>query len=165
MIRAQCVHCGEIVGAAIKKENFSESEIAALPQWDDEQKGRHWGRFQEEWKKIEDGAHQQALAQFRKQYEAYRKTDAWKRRCELVMLRAQGICEGCRTSRATEVHHVSYEHCGEEFLFELVAICRPCHDRVHATGAVSYPRANAPRPESRIADQLPIGDVGESPPF
>jgi len=32
---------------------------------------------------------------------------------------------------ATEVHHLTYQHVGHEFLFELVAICRECHTRWH----------------------------------
>lgn len=47
------------------------------------------------------------------------------------MQRAAHVCEGCRTARATEVHHLTYEHCGDEFLWELVAICRSCHERYH----------------------------------
>lgn len=58
----------------------------------------------------------------------------WKTRRRLVMERAKGLCEGCRQADAAEVHHLSYEHLGNEFLFELVALCRDCHSRVHAKG-------------------------------
>ena len=43
----------------------------------------------------------------------------------------QGVCEACGEVRATEVHHLTYKHIGSEFLWELVAICRACHERYH----------------------------------
>jgi 5-methylcytosine-specific restriction endonuclease McrA len=30
------------------------------------------------------------------------------------------------------VHHLTYQNAGNEFLWELVAICRECHARYHA---------------------------------
>jgi 5-methylcytosine-specific restriction endonuclease McrA len=48
-----------------------------------------------------------------------------------VIERADGLCEGCRSAEAVHVHHLTYKHCGNEFLWELVAICRECHERVH----------------------------------
>jgi len=42
-----------------------------------------------------------------------------------------GVCEGCREQIATQVHHLTYEHVGHEFLWELVAICEDCHKRLH----------------------------------
>ena len=31
----------------------------------------------------------------------------------------------------TQCHHLTYENVGEEFLFELVALCSDCHERLH----------------------------------
>jgi hypothetical protein len=64
-------------------------------------------------------------------YAEYLQTNEWKERRRLVLERADGICEGCRQEPATEVHHTSYVHVGNEFLWELVAICRWCHARYH----------------------------------
>lgn len=61
----------------------------------------------------------------------YLKSPAWKARREKVMRRADGICEGCLVETATEVHHLTYKHVGDEFLWELRAICRSCHERLH----------------------------------
>ena len=47
------------------------------------------------------------------------------------MERAQGLCEGCRRRPATEVHHLTYEHVGDELLWELKAVCDHCHRRCH----------------------------------
>jgi cytochrome c553 len=65
-------------------------------------------------------------------YADYLKSEQWALRRDLVMERAGGRCEGCRLNPASEVHHRTYEHVTQEFLFELVALCGDCHDRIHA---------------------------------
>jgi 5-methylcytosine-specific restriction endonuclease McrA len=49
----------------------------------------------------------------------------------LVLQRANGHCEGCGQRKAVQVHHLTYEHVGQEFLWELRAVCSECHDRLH----------------------------------
>jgi hypothetical protein len=51
------------------------------------------------------------------------------------MKRENGVCQGCLTNQAEEVHHLSYAHVRNEFAFELVALCHACHRRYHATEA------------------------------
>lgn len=76
----------------------------------------------------------------RELYAGYLRSEEWASRREKVMQRAGGFCEGCRAQAATEVHHLTYEHVTQEFLFELVAICGDCHARYH--GAPSRPKPN-----------------------
>lgn len=64
-------------------------------------------------------------------YNQYLTTAQWKAKRALVMERAGGICEGCRTRKAVQVHHLTYEHVGDELLFELVALCGACHQKIH----------------------------------
>lgn len=64
-------------------------------------------------------------------YEAHLNSDKWRDIRGRVMERAQGICEGCRRGRAAQVHHLTYLHLGDEFLWELVAVCLDCHKRAH----------------------------------
>ena len=64
-------------------------------------------------------------------YAEYLSTDDWKKKARLVHIRAGHICEGCRINPSEEVHHLTYRHVRKEFLFELVALCGPCHDRWH----------------------------------
>ena len=67
----------------------------------------------------------------RETYNKYLSSDVWKRRREKVILRAGGVCEGCLTAPASEVHHLTYRNIYREFAFELVALCRSCHARAH----------------------------------
>jgi hypothetical protein len=64
-------------------------------------------------------------------YDKYLLSGDWSHKRELVLQRAKGICEGCGCSTATQVHHLTYNNVGYEFLFELVAICGSCHARLH----------------------------------
>lgn len=68
---------------------------------------------------------------FKREYDIYLKTPGWRARRAKVMKRANGICEGCLERQATQVHHLTYGHVFEEFMFELVAVCDECHARVH----------------------------------
>jgi hypothetical protein len=71
----------------------------------------------------------------RETYDDYLRSPAWKRRAAKVMDRANNRCEGCLTNAADEVHHLTYSHMGNEFAFQLVALCEPCHRRYHARSA------------------------------
>jgi hypothetical protein len=65
-------------------------------------------------------------------YDHYLKSEAWKRTRALVLHRANYRCEGCGIRDATEAHHTTYAHLGNEFLWELKAVCEFCHQRFHA---------------------------------
>lgn len=67
-------------------------------------------------------------------WEAYRQyltTPIWREKRRRVIQRAGGICEGCGSARATQVHHLTYKRVGREMLFDLVAICEDCHHSLH----------------------------------
>ena len=49
-----------------------------------------------------------------------------------VFVRAHGLCEDCKTARATDPHHVVFRsHGGDDSEENLRALCRPCHDARH----------------------------------
>ena len=58
-----------------------------------------------------------------------------KWRIWLDALRDDGKCKailsGCLRS-ANQVHHLSYQHVGNEPLFELISVCSACHDKITA---------------------------------
>lgn len=70
-------------------------------------------------------------AQWWRDYDAYLQSPEWAERRRRVLRRAGGICEGCLTNRATQVHHLTYARVRAEMLFDLVAICGDCHERIH----------------------------------
>lgn len=40
-------------------------------------------------------------------------------------------CAGCK-GRPTQIHHRTYKRLGQEWLNDLVAVCRDCHVAIHA---------------------------------
>jgi 5-methylcytosine-specific restriction endonuclease McrA len=77
---------------------------------------------------------------WRSAYEKYLQTPTWLEKRRLVMRRARSLCEGCGVLNAIQVHHLSYprgvvpgspEWIKAEKLFDLVALCRSCHEDMH----------------------------------
>lgn len=137
----QCLDCGERVGqSAIKKADVIRlrGPLEFILPFDDLARQQAQDRKREMWRaaadaKRRDIARQRAKedAQFAAWYAEYLNSSEWKRKRAKVMQRAGGICEGCMEARATDVHHLTYKHVGDELLFELAALCRSCHDRAH----------------------------------
>ena len=132
----QCPKCGVSVGGAVKKA----PEHASVPAFDEAIALEFEAQKQTAYREIL--ARHLALqltgkAEHQKEYAAYRETPEWGAKRGKVLERAQGLCEGCRESPAVEVRPLTYDHIYDEFLFELAAVCRSCHERLHGKdGAV-----------------------------
>jgi hypothetical protein len=124
----QCQRCGEVSLQAVARTKAFELCEGKEPASLDTKLREEWQR-----KKSEAAAKIDEVAnnKFWSGYSEYLATPEWAERRRLVLKRAAGICEGCGIAAAAEVHHLSYEHVGSEFLFELVAICQACHKRIH----------------------------------
>lgn len=133
--RRQCLECGAMLGTAITKSSVP----ANVPDADMELKARYNAERQtrREAVKLRHLRIQRSEgAEWWRRYNAYLQTQAWQDRRRKVLKRANGMCEGCADRPAAEVHHLTYDHVCEEFLFELVALCEPCHERIHADDEV-----------------------------
>jgi 5-methylcytosine-specific restriction endonuclease McrA len=127
--RMQCQSCGTFQGQAIPHSSVSDvsPHDAALPvRYRQKREDEYSTIIQRHvWKqKGRDTAWWQ-------KYKDHLKSPGWKAKRLKVLQRAQGQCEGCAERPANEVHHLTYEHVCEEFLFELVALCSVCHARIH----------------------------------
>ena len=132
----QCLDCGRQLRAISKQA----PEIIEMPnrlpfdthlqaQWQARQQ-QHRATQQAE----RDGARILEGIEWRARYEAHLKSTAWRMKRQQVLARAKDRCEGCGVHMATQVQHITYEHLGNEFLFELVAVCDDCHRRIHDKG-------------------------------
>jgi hypothetical protein len=120
----QCETCGSALSNALRHEQVPRETCG---DWDKLLSEAYWAsrsrRLTEETlRKNED---------WWAQYNAYLLTPEWRGRRVQVFLRASGLCEGCRKRPPSQVHHLTYAHVTEEFLFELVAVCDECHERLH----------------------------------
>lgn len=124
----QCLNCGDPVSSPIKREAALAQNGGVPPPFDEQLQVSRDTAAKASAEKItnaDDSAFWQA-------YEKYLVSPKWQERRKKVLSRAAGLCEGCRENAATQVHHLSYEHVGDEFLFELVAVCDACHEKLHA---------------------------------
>jgi hypothetical protein len=140
MVGHQCGECGRLVGQWVKLERVPKWRD--LPAWDHEleerwdlSERRRLGEYRE-WRVQQDGvvAFGRDTApgpNFWEKYNEYLNSPEWREKRELVLRRANGICEGCGKVNATQVHHLNYAHVGREMLFELVAVCDACHEIIH----------------------------------
>lgn len=62
------------------------------------------------------------------EYKQYMESDEWNDRRLKVLERDEYVCQACWAQRATEVHHLIYDHLFNEPLFDLVSVCHDCHE-------------------------------------
>ncbi len=126
----QCPACG--VGIkAVKKATLSAARIAALPVYDVDLQDRRYRERFEARQQARETARAESDQAWRQQYEMHLLSDAWRVLRQRVMARDGGVCQGCGVRPASDAHHLTYDHLGDEFLFELIALCRTCHERLH----------------------------------
>ena len=65
-------------------------------------------------------------------FEEYRLTREWQTKRTQALARAGYRCQvcGCRDTRL-DVHHNTYDHYGDESIYDLVVLCERCHGLFH----------------------------------
>lgn len=125
----QCVVCGrsmnQPIAHAIIERDYADQ---VMPEFDESLEESYVKRVIEE----SEGRARDKRAAFFERYNAYLRSPEWAEKRRRVLARCKRVCEGCGAAPATEVHHLTYEHVCAELLFELVGLCKSCHDRVHA---------------------------------
>jgi 5-methylcytosine-specific restriction endonuclease McrA len=119
----QCLRCGQPCGSPVAKSAVRN----APPPFDKALYEKGLRAESEFYARQRD----QESAQWWAWYQSYLKSPEWHAKRKAVILRAQGLCEGCRQTPATQVHHLTYKRAGREMLFDLVAVCDECHEICH----------------------------------
>lgn len=140
-VRYQCQQCGESQGNVKKNE---VNDIAALPAWDE---SLRTGWRQKKTAMVERiykwREHQQKSAEAEKSrlwwqnYTAYLRSPEWYALRQFVLKRDNFVCQGCGKrfeQHQLVCHHksyVGYNRIGKTFAFEVVTLCRKCHNEWH----------------------------------
>lgn len=132
--RRQCVVCGES-SAALKSADVSYTDKQNAVEFDRELRAELTRRVGELANSFRMEEANRKRSQWWDGYNKYLASPQWREKRSLVMKRANGVCEGCGKFPASQVHHLTYDHVGNELLFELVAVCNACHELVHNKGA------------------------------
>lgn len=62
----------------------------------------------------------------------YMQSSEWKNKRKLVLCRDDNTCQICGIKEVIfDVHHLSYDRFGNEYLFDLVTLCKNCHMSMH----------------------------------
>ncbi|GEQ87434.1 hypothetical protein ULMS_29420 [Patiriisocius marinistellae] len=64
-------------------------------------------------------------------YYEYLTSHKWKELREKVKLRDNFLCQECKSEKAEEVHHLTYENIFNEKLSDLISVCSDCHKKLH----------------------------------
>ena len=123
----QCKTCGASTSSAIARSKLTAQEIAALPAYRDDA-AEEYDRKQRQAAKMAWDMERQDR---KDAYALYLQSPEWKNRSRLTLERDRYKCQGCLNAPATEVHHKNYDHRGDELLFDLVSVCRACHEKIH----------------------------------
>jgi hypothetical protein len=136
-ILRQCQNCGHsILNLPIARSKVpTGEEILAFDSElnsdydtrlsDENRKG--WALFQESHIERRKKEFDEWLTQ---RYYPYLQSSKWKRKEEYVLKRDNFLCQACLESEATTAHHTSRNFFQNEPLFDLVAICESCKDKI-----------------------------------
>jgi hypothetical protein len=65
------------------------------------------------------------------EYRTYLSSSHWIQKRVEILQQANGLCEIC-SQPANQVHHLHYRSIGNEQPEDLMAVCRECHELIHA---------------------------------
>lgn len=131
--RWQRLECGAS-SQFVKKETLTKEQLESAREFDPAIR-EAWNaesrrEFQEQ--RVSLGLDWESRRADRKRiYDEYIMSSKWKAVRDRVVAREDGVCQGCKIRKATQVHHLTYEHLGNELLWELVAVCESCHEHAH----------------------------------
>jgi 5-methylcytosine-specific restriction endonuclease McrA len=128
MLKKQCAECGQDSG---KQYSFSEvggrEYVLKLKEFDSGKLNGYYERQRQQW----INKKQEERQEFFDEYNIYLSSSQWREKRQQVLKRDDYVCQGCLKSRATEVHHLTYNNVYNELLFQLISLCGNCHRIIH----------------------------------
>lgn len=126
----QCLDCGAAASSFIKQKDVPVADMLKPVAWDTalEDRGRETftSAYAEQYRREKERQNEE----WWQRYTAYLKTEAWRRKREAVLKRDNFVCRACLSRRSVQAHHLTYQHVGDEPLFDLVAVCMECHEKI-----------------------------------
>jgi hypothetical protein len=63
--------------------------------------------------------------------QVYLKSDHWKQTRKKALISSNFTCQGCGYRDMLQVHHLTYDHLGDESIDDLMVLCSDCHGLAH----------------------------------
>jgi 5-methylcytosine-specific restriction endonuclease McrA len=126
--RTQCLDCGTAVGGCIAAAKVTA--IWAVKDWDHRLEVLGDAAREAYWRDQAEQRERERIEQrdeFFREHNKYLRSEKWREKRERVMKRDDWTCQACLKRKATQVHHLNYDHWTDEPLFDLVSVCDVCH--------------------------------------
>jgi hypothetical protein len=138
--KKQCLDCGQVFSQAIRhaavlnKDKIKPIDEALKEKYYDSIRTQSADirQMRRAYAEYSDIAHS---AEWHKAHAEYLQSPLWQSKRELILRRDNYTCQRCQSATATDVHHITYHNLGNEYNFELVSVCRRCHDIIHGRTA------------------------------
>jgi len=113
---------GQFISRAKLRETLTDAFIDAIPDFD------HDGRecANQAVRVLADAEREVRQDSWWARYDRYMNSPEWQVKRRRVIARDHGQCQICDVI-GNHVHHLTYVHLENEYLFELVLLCRGCH--------------------------------------
>ena len=92
-------------------------------------------------------------------YKDYLNSEEWKERRN-SQIQMDGCCRFCGKKEGLQVHHISYERIGDEIPgFDLITLCRGCHERLHEVIKKYKPKSEIAKREYQEAAKIATNEI------
>lgn len=129
----QCQRCGKHMRNVGPGDPLRAALTEPPPMWDSTLSENYWAETVPVSREFWAAERQAREDEWWNRYNEYLASDEWRTRADLRLAkdghRCQAQLAGC-TGRATQVHHLDYRHLGNEPLFDLISVCRHCHELI-----------------------------------
>jgi len=130
-LQKQCFSCGLKDGKFYKFELVGGGKaVERLPDFNKELETQYYERKREKSIKEWESKRLEKRQEFFDEYQVYLQSEKWKTKRLKVLERDNYKCKACESNKATQVHHMSYEFVYDEPLFDLISVCKRCHDKI-----------------------------------
>ncbi|MCE5329647.1 hypothetical protein LLG07_04885 [bacterium] len=137
-----CLNCGKKYGNILNKNDVIEYVLPGNKIIKHEIAENEISDFHKNYFSFRDNfikGKEKSDFEFKKEkYLKYLNSFDWKIKRINVLKRDNYLCQGCLKSKATEVHHLNYNHIYNEFYFELISLCKDCHEKYHELNTNIY---------------------------
>jgi hypothetical protein len=125
--RRQCIECGKFLAGSLPHNRLpADAPVITAAEYQKRQDSE-WEREAARVESLRKSRRQEWL----REHDLYLQTPQWRLKRKAVLDRCHYVCEGCGMQSAVQVHHLTYTHWKNEFLFQLVGLCAGCHERLH----------------------------------
>lgn len=129
----QCVICGhEARQLRLTEIPAGAKSTPDFPAYNEALKQAHIDKISMAVRTAQDAFDEHQAQAKRASYTEYLQSTEWAKRRAKVLRRANGVCEACgEPTTRFHVHHKTYANLGHEPLWDLAAVCVPCHESIH----------------------------------